>query len=502
MTLSLVPKNDDYNHNDLAIAELYKHRHQINIHEAIASLHLDSLTRNHREELARMFDLGIRDINQLVKNVDQNKDCLELLGKIPKNEYEFVDFILEKWNTDMTFQGIFHIETDYVYDGTVVSKRDFETLDEKQRLQVVFADPKRLTAKEILRELIYNNRMLKLNYNDRELGHALGRWIDRNKNLIKSIILSRLSYAGQVEQELAEVEWDRLVKAITGVNLDETKIVLKHFIWQVKRKMRDLPVRDHMMIVLFGAQGSGKSTLVKDYLCKPIADFVASTDFATITDERNHDIWLYLVLIFDEMGRSTSSHIDDIKRKITDYSFNGRNMGTNTSTIVRNCSTMIGTTNRDISRLLYDDTGMRRFFQIDCLRQMDWNTFSQIKFLALWRSVNENEDSPLKQDFTLYQSIQKIQNGKRQITLLEQWLRDRPYKIGREEIVNANDLFQEYVEFHKKNNNDRCDVNTQNFGRSITDTALNIPGLIITKRKVTRGNQYTLIYSEEINLDY
>lgn len=499
MSLSLVSK--EINPNDEAISLIYTQRHKLSIYEAVENLELDHLTKKHREELARIFDVSMSQVNQIIKNAQNTRDCLLLLGAHPKHEYEYVDLILKKWQTQMTFSGIFHIQTDYVYDGVIVSKSDFETLDLRQRLQVMFADPKKLTTREILQELKYYNRILRLNYAERDIDNALTRWIDRNKNEIRALCISGLAYKGPIEQAQAEPEWHRLVGAITNTNQLETIVVLKHFIWQVKRKMQDLPVQDHMMPVLFGAQGSGKSTLIKDYLCKPIEDFTASTDFSAITDDRNHDIFKNWVLIFDEMGRSTVNHIEDIKRKVTEYSFTSRILGSHNNTIVKIDSTMIGTTNKDISRLLYDDTGMRRFFQINCLSQMNWHMTSEINYNLLWRSVNEKSSSPLKQDLDLYKRIQKIQNGKRQITLLEQWLRDRKFTIGQEEVVRAKALYDEYVEFHKEHNNDRCDVNSTNFGRSITDVALNIPGLQITKNRTNKGYEYTLLYSEEINLD-
>jgi predicted P-loop ATPase len=314
-------------------------------------------------------------------------------------------------------------------------------------------------------------------------------------------MMSDVAYESPVLEELAEPEWDRFINAITALRHKETKVVLKHFIWQVKRKMFGLPVTYHMMPVFFGPQEAGKSTVVRDHLCRPIKDFFASTDFATITDNRSHDVWRNYILFFDEMGRSVVSHLEDIKRKITEDTFNSRILTKNSDTLIVNRATFIGTTNKDISRLIFDDTGMRRFYQVDCRSRMDWSVTQTVDYLRLWRSVNEHKDTPLVKDAELLKQIKQVQASKRQITMMERWLRERPRQNFVEERILGKALFDEFVKFEQANSGTgRSETNVTQFGRNIKDIAMNVQGLELEKKVSRLGIEYRITYQGDTDL--
>jgi hypothetical protein len=442
-----------------------------------------------------------KEVANTVRNYMKNSDLRLALGAVPKDEYDFVSIQLDKWRTRMNYQGVFTLNTPITSDGKVVSDQELLQLNNQELAQVLLADPKTLSFKTILYELIFQNRKLNLGFTERQVELGLGRWMEKTKIDIRSIELSQLVYESSVLEELAEPEWDRFVHALTEVNQEETKIVLKHFIWQVKRKLFDNPVTYHMMPVFFGPQEAGKSTVVRDYFCKPVKDFFASTDFATITDNRSHDIWDNYVLFFDEMGRSAVSHLEDIKRKITEDRFNSRVLGKNTDTLVVNRATFIGTTNKDISRLIFDDTGMRRFYQVDCRTKIDWPVTNQIDYKKLWRSVNENQDSPLLKDPERLKRIKRVQSSKRQITMMERWLRERPRQNFQQEKIMGKALFDEFVKFEQANSGTgRSETNVTQFGRNIKDIAMNIEGLELTKKGTRLGMEYSITYQGDTDL--
>jgi hypothetical protein len=482
--------------------EKYKAGSPIDFNTILGVLDHEKITLHDRRELAILYDMDTKDVTAAIKGYMKNNGLRTALGSVPKDEYEFVDALLEKWRTKMTFQGMFTIDTPYdLGDGFFVNKDDLEQLSTQEKIKVIYSDPKSLTLKYMLAEIIFQNKKLGLPFNEKELTNALEKWVKRKKDDISSNMMMEVAYESKVLEDLAEPEWDRFINAITSVNPAETKIVLKHFIWQVKRKMFGLPVTYHMMPVFFGPQEAGKSTVVRDFLCKPVKDFFASTDFATITDNRSHDIWDNYVLFFDEMGRSAVSHLEDIKRKITEDTFNSRVLGKNSDTLVVNRATFIGTTNKDISRLIFDDTGMRRFYQVDCLPKLDWTVTQSTDYLKLWRSVDENSETPLLANKDMLQSIKKVQSSKRQITMIEKWLRERDYTPFITETILGQAFYEEYIKFEKANNNDRSEMSHTKFGRDIKDIAMNIPGLELEKKRNMKGIEYKITYQGDVNAD-
>jgi hypothetical protein len=151
--------------------------------------------------------------------------------------------------------------------------------------------------------------------------------------------------------------------------------------------------------------------------------------------------------------------------------------------------------------LIFDDTGMRRFYQVDCLPKLDWAVTQNIDYLRLWKSVNENAETPLLADQAMLQRVKRVQSRKRQITMIEKWLRERDWKPFVVETVNGQAFYEEFVKFEKANNNDRSDMSHTKFGRDIKDIAMNIPGLELEKKGTNKGNVYKITYQTDVNRD-
>jgi hypothetical protein len=487
---------------DLA-KERYRSGTPIDFGEFLTVLDHNSLTLADRREIAILYDMDAKDILSISRKFVSNETLRSQLGTVPETEYDFVDALLKQWQTRMTFQGMFTIDTPYdLGAGFVVNKSQLETLSERDRIKVIYSDPKTFALKEMLMKLIMCNRRFKLPFTERQIENAISVWMNRVKDDIASDLMTSVAWESPVLTEMMEEQWLALANSITEVRVPETVTVLKHFVWQIKRKMFGYTVEDHMMPIFYGPQGAGKSTLVKKYICGVVADFFANTNFQDITEGKNHDIWRNYVLFFDEMGRSATSNIEDIKRRITEDTFNSRILSKNVDTQIVNRATFVGTTNKDVSRLIFDDTGMRRFYQIDCKPVMDWAVFDRVNFIGLWRSVNERQPSPLQLNRAVLADIKRTQAIKRQITTMEAWLRSRPYELFREERVRAQALFEEYVEYEKSTSgNQRCDMNVQKFGRDIKDIAANIPGLELTKRRDMAGFEYRITYSRDIRTE-
>jgi hypothetical protein len=75
----------------------------------------------------------------------------------------------------------------------------------------------------------------------------------------------RLSDSSAAEREAAFAALDALTPQVfvteqTGAGLAAAAI--KNFVWQVKRKLTELPVTNHLMLAFISPQGSGKSSLL------------------------------------------------------------------------------------------------------------------------------------------------------------------------------------------------------------------------------------------------
>lgn len=211
---------------------------------------------------------------------------------------------------------------------------------------------------------------------------------------------ARLKHVATLESALGEPSPDakRFLKAITGSEEPLDIAVVLHFIWQVKRKLHGLEVTNHLMPIFCRMhQQGGKSTVVRKLLA-PLGQHLVATglNLSALNDDRNNFRFTEnLVLMFDEMSGADRADIESLKRMITASRVDWRMMRTNSQTGGTNIATLIGTANKAVVELLYDDTGMKRFHEIICLETLDHETINTIDYLRLWTSVDENQESPL-----------------------------------------------------------------------------------------------------------
>ncbi len=173
-----------------------------------------------------------------------------------------------------------------------------------------------------------------------------------------------------------------------------------HFIWQVKRKIFGLPVKDHMMLVLTGPQAGGKSFTVENQLCSPIKDYVSKYDFDVFDQnfmqplyERNY------VIFFDELSKMNKADANRLKFYITTPTLDGRRINTESFRQYRQNSTFIGTSNDSLDEQLQDTTGSRRFCEIQTLQTEEFKRnhriLESIDYATLWQGIDENASSPI-----------------------------------------------------------------------------------------------------------
>ena len=236
------------------------------------------------------------------------------------------------------------------------------------------------------------------------------------------------------------------------LNLDMD--ILKHFIWQIKRKLWKKPVKEHIMPVFVGATGAGKSyNLLK--LLEPIEELTYQAPSMTmLNDEREAFLMQqYFCVIFDELSGADRVEINRLKQYITADKISYRILGKNMNCTGKQNSTFVATSNTAVKRAIIDPTSARRYWQVDCGHRDDvmphWNSINQIDFEVIWRSVDEESDIfPIKGSF---QEIGKIQTTEfRAQTILEQFCEDKgiaPFKEDKENIVFQVGMVDFYNDF-------------------------------------------------------
>ncbi|WP_165967861.1 VapE domain-containing protein [Sapientia aquatica] len=463
---------------------------QLSIFDTFKFLDLTTITAYQKKELAEAFGLDVKNVSASIASHLRNQKVMAELDTVPENEYEFVDTLMKKWDTKMSYQAIFDITAPYVYAGNEYSMADFAELPKEVQESIKLADTKTFTFDTMWKRLIKQSATLKLGYNERALMRALEDWRDRERGMIKQMIGDSIRFNPN-NVEAGKAEWDKYINLLTEKEVEESKEVLRHFVWQIKRKFFGKPVTDHMMPVLTGKQGIGKSTVIKN-LNKVLSEFVAPTNFKAIVDDRYHDIWNNYILVFDEMGYGSSTEIDLVKNKITSDHFTSRILGINGGTQIINNATFIGSSNKDLSRLIFDETGMRRFFQIECADKLDWDALGEINIELLWTSIDETSDSDLTKNEAVISSIKKSQDSKRSMSLIEMFLRERQY-VNRGGIEKIKGLqfyaeFQEYEKAHQPLNT----MTNRKFALDVMDISKHVEGLEIQKLDKNTGVQYQI----------
>lgn len=186
-----------------------------------------------------------------------------------------------------------------------------------------------------------------------------------------------------------------LVKAWTGAANSVSANIIRHFVWQAKRKLFDLKVKNHIMPILYGPQSGGKTEAIKQLInAFDSLGLVISCNISQLTDERYLKVLSdHYICFSDEMGHAEKADINSLKNIITAERLNPRVLGKNTAFYISQNCTFIGATNRRVNEMIHDNTGMRRFFEIECLSKMDWDAINSFDYLALIKSVDESNDA-------------------------------------------------------------------------------------------------------------
>ena len=238
-------------------------------------------------------------------------------------------------------------------------------------------------------------------------------------------------FAKQLAYKGPNTSIDVWLQGVVGLGTEVNplhKVVIRHFIWQVKRKMLGLDVSYHLMPLIYGPQGSGKTRAIEQLLA-PITKLVLrgkTVDFMDDTRELNALEENY-VCFFDEMSRADQANTEELKGKISAKTIKTRVFYSQTYVDVEQNCTFIGAANKSLLDLIYDTTGMRRFWQIDGAqtknheeRERNWMLIGGVNAFDMWSSVDEMQDIP--EILRYWKEISSKQEGFRTTSSVEDWL--------------------------------------------------------------------------------
>ena len=184
----------------------------------------------------------------------------------------------------------------------------------------------------------------------------------------------------------------QFTEAVTGAQNPADVATLAHWMWLVKSKINNRVPTYHIMPVFYGLQGGGKTRAIRGLL-GPLEDYKLNISLDQMTDERNYGTMENnYVIFFDEMERADKVDMDSLKKQITiDYN-DYRPLHTNTIQKAKQSCSFIGATNKPLNEQIVDYTGMRRFWQLDCLGVLNWDVVNNINYAEMWRGIDENRE--------------------------------------------------------------------------------------------------------------
>lgn len=218
------------------------------------------------------------------------------------------------------------------------------------------------------------------------LGKALSTYMEDIVVSARATLKSDMAFDPFLDRRAALRPW---LVAVTGHDNDMDAEVLSHWMWLVKRHMFGLPVCDHIMPILYGPQGSGKTEALTRLLA-PLVDFWSLLSFDQVLDPRMaHSTRTLLAVLVDEMANVARAEVSAMKSVITARTRMARRAYSPIADEIPQTTAFIGATNEFIQDIIKDETGMRRFYVVNSLQKCDWEAVNRGEWNSLWRSIDQ-----------------------------------------------------------------------------------------------------------------
>lgn len=285
--------------------------------------------------------------------------------------------------------------------------------------QAALADP-RAIANQMKGQLILAARRYSATFAVADLEVAMADADTEDREQAAKLAISRLTFDPLVVERGAEALSSYLQVLLYRPATDVEVAVIKQFMWLVKRHLVGKPASHHIMPVIVGSQGSGKTETLKRLIRGSGLpdDLILATSFSYLEDERNTPaLSKHFIVFLDEMARASRADVNNLKRLITESVLTYRPMRTNEERKLKNNVTLIGASNQSIVELIKDYTGMRRYYELVTAdaskytlaeKNVRWKALEGIDYGAIWRSIDEGADRC--QDFVNnYERINNVQ---------------------------------------------------------------------------------------------
>lgn len=238
-------------------------------------------------------------------------------------------------------------------------------------------------------------------------------------NMTQNLVAKKIAYDPECEKA-TERFLEELYKFLdVKLSMDIFKVVMKHWMWLIKRKITNQDVVWHLWVNIYGGTGIGKTYIIRN-LCNPFGNYYIESKISVLMDE-TREIGKFTdkyIINFEELavnrekviGGDTILSKDDIgtlKAFITGEKKSTRVYGTQIQATNDITVTPISTANEHLYDTIFDETTMRRYFEIPCGRTKPGTNEERAginKFLEkdkktgknkaeyIWRGINENLD--------------------------------------------------------------------------------------------------------------
>lgn len=441
-----------------------------------------------RDWLVANADITPSAFNKIMASEAKRNRVEDELGFVPNDVLDFVRRYTERNKISLSPRGTISRNRAHKAGQEVI---DITTKDTCRETRMIY-DVANATGDNLMslaRELRLISERLELGYRDQAINDALDTWQEEVNRESKIEALLSIAYTkGKPTGEAGQAMWLEMERAC--FNVQDTKpgfaiAVIKKFMWQVKRKARGLPVTNHLMPVISGAQGKGKTQFVLA-MTRPLAQLMREVDFNLITDGKTTDIWSSLILFIDEMGHFTKTDVDVVKNVITSEDRTIRTMRSNSSAQVRNEATLIGCTNQSLELLIRDSTGVRRFAELVWRNDPDWEASNKLDWVMLWQSVDEEGPDPIF-EANMADTMREQQESNRAQHPVEQWVREFAPSV--KEWTLSADLHASY-RLWEKDAAPRMDTGLLYFGKLLSNMISTMPDFPLEKTTTRKGKAY------------
>ncbi|NJL23882.1 MAG: hypothetical protein HC902_00970 [Calothrix sp. SM1_5_4] len=311
----------------------------------------------------------------------------------------------------------------------------------------------------------------------------------KSKNHLK-VLRSKLKFIPS-NNDLIE-QW---VVAVTG-EADSCDIaMMRHVIWQVKRKLCGLPVEHHALVCIFGASGAGKSVAIQKLL-EPITSVTIHQNMTVFNDQFSRRMFTSnYCMVFDEMGKAKQVDIDCLKNIITANPVEWRGIQSESIHSGQQNCTFIAASNIPLCERIKDTTSARRFWQLNCKEKLDWNAINSIDYLAMWRSVNENDSCPI---LDVLDQVRRVQERDLRVRdPIEEWIASCCRESDSQSGLTTSELFQIFKCWCSKNSVATA-ITIQKFSR---DLPKSIKAIIpdVSPFHSHRGTEWPILVTEKLS---